>query len=168
MIKKISKISIYLFILLFFVQNGLIAQQDKIKIYKKDPFLAGALSFYNPGLGQYYVGEPLKGTLFWVGENALFWSSLLTVMDLSINLKKDVGFEFKIKRKKNLSDERIYTSIGLGFAFIVLHIYNIIDAVNSAKKYNKSLEDRYFSQVTFDFRIEKYQDRTFYYIEHRF
>lgn len=143
-----------LIIFLFFFSNTVFSKQDLLK-YRKDPYLAGVLSFYNPGLGQFYANEPEKGMLFWMGENVLFFSSLLIVTDFTFNFKSDFGVEIKIKQKKNLSDERIITSIGLGVAFIVVHIINIIDAVDSAKKYNNKLEKMYLEEnnITFDYQI---------------
>jgi len=38
---------------------------------RKDPILAGALSWYVPGLGQMYSGAFLKGAAFFVIEEAL-------------------------------------------------------------------------------------------------
>ncbi len=143
--------------------------QEKLSYLKKDPFLAGALSFYNPGLGQYYVGDTESGMLFWAGENILFFSALLMVTDISFKLKKDFGFEFKIEQKSNLSDGRIATAIGLGVGFLFLHIYNIIHAVNGAKDFNKRLEDRFFSNSDdIPFGIAINQDSTMLIIRQRF
>lgn len=133
----------------FFIIDNFWAKDDII-FQKKNPFLAGALSFYNPGLGQLYVGDTTKGILFWASENILLFSALFISMDIKLNLKKDFGFEFSIKKKNNLSIERKITSISLGTFFIIIHIINIIDAINSAQNYNKNIEKKYFSLINVD------------------
>ncbi len=165
---KTAILVLLILVILSLSSNLIFAKQDSQKISKKDPFLAGALSFYNPGLGQYYVGEVEKGTIFWIGENILFWSALLTVMDLSFKFKKDFGFEFKIKQKANLSDERIIASVSLGIAFLALHIYNIIDAVDGAKRYNRRLEQKLFNQQTFNVGVFGGQDGVTLFFSQRF
>lgn len=158
---------IIIVVFLLFINNIFYSEENLLK-YRKDPFLAGALSFYNPGLGQFYSGESEKGMLFWLGENVLFFSSLLIVTDFTFNFKGDFGVEIKIKQKKNLSDERIITSIGLGVAFLVVHFFNIMDAVDSAKNYNKKLENLYLQdqQISFDFQIK--DQRNYIFLKTRF
>ena len=136
---------------------------ENILLDRKDPFLAGALSFYNPGLGQIYAGENVKGLVFWITENVFFFSALFIVMDLSVKLKKDFGFEFSISQKPNLSNERIVTSASLGVAFLILHIYNIMDAVNSAKDYNSRQKEKLFmdSQAGLNLQLTEKSDGLF-------
>jgi len=160
-----KKLLIFSLIILF--TNNLKAQ-DEVILSRKDPYLAGTFSFFNPGLGQFYVGETMKGTFFWLGENVLFFSSILTVMDLSFKFKKDFGFEFKLQQKSNLSNERVFVAIGLGVGFIILHIINIFDAVDSAKQYNKKLENKYLSFDNFNFGINISQERKMFCIMQRF
>ncbi len=162
-----KKLVTSLFIMLFLFQSSW--GQEKLSFLKKDPFLAGALSFYNPGLGQFYVGDTESGMLFWVGENILFFSALLMVTDISFKLKKDFGFEFKIEQKSNLSDGRVATAIGLGIGFLFLHIYNIIHAVDGAKDYNKRLEERFLSRSNdVPFGIVIHQGSTMLTVRQRF
>ncbi|GMT49067.1 MAG: hypothetical protein IEMM0008_0606 [bacterium] len=162
-----KKFVTFLFIMLFCFQSTW--GQEKLSFLKKDPFLAGALSFYNPGLGQFYVGDTESGMLFWVGENILFFSALLMVTDISFKLKKDFGFEFKIKQKSNLSDGKVATAIGLGIGFLFLHIYNIIHAVDAAKDYNRQLEERFLSNSNdVPFGIAIREDSAMFILRQRF
>ena len=142
--------------------------EENLVLDRKDPFLAGALSFYNPGLGQFYAGENAKGIVFWLTENAFFFSALFTVMDLSVKLKKDFGFEFSISQKTNLSTERIVTSVSLGLAFIILHIYNIIDAVNSAKEYNARQEEKLFMDNQMGIHVELTDQSDMFFLSYSF
>ncbi|MBU1075870.1 MAG: hypothetical protein KKH98_01165, partial [Spirochaetes bacterium] len=52
---------------------------------RKDPILAGVLSWYMPGLGQFYAGKYLKGSIFWVVENTLLVSAILTIADINFS-----------------------------------------------------------------------------------
>ena len=105
----------------------------------KDPYFAAALSWFVPGLGQFYIDQPLKGTLFWITDTALFWGTILTIADLDLKLNSDVGFSFAIRLKKNPSSERILATVGLGVAYVAFHIYNMIDAADGALKYNDQI-----------------------------
>lgn len=127
---------------------------------RKSPFLAGIFSWYHPGLGQFYVGETKKATIFWLSENILLFSVILNIADIKFAFKRDFGFEFSIKLKNNPSNTRIATTIGLGVILIALHIYNIIDAIGSAQLYNQKIFARQFelSQKSFSIEAFAYND----------
>ncbi len=114
-------------------------RDENASFERKNPFLAGILSWYHPGLGQFYVGETGKGTFFWITENVLLFATILNIADIKFSLKRDIGFEFKIRLKSNPSIGRITATAILGVLFIALHIYNVIDAINSARVYNQKL-----------------------------
>jgi TM2 domain-containing membrane protein YozV len=139
---------------LFASENFQSRSQDR-----KNPFLAGIFSWYHPGLGQFYVGETRKATLFWITENVLFFSLVLNIADIKIGIKRDIGFEFSIKLKKNPSTLRIASTVGLGLLLIAVHIYNIIDAINSAQEYNQKMFAREFELSQKNFSIESFANR---------
>lgn len=106
---------------------------------KKDPLLGGVLSWYMPGLGQFYAKQYLKGSIYWVVENALFVSALLTIADLNFGANKDIGFQFSIKPKEYVSQKQKTIALTLGLSYVAFHIFNIIDAIQSVKTYNRQL-----------------------------
>ncbi len=137
-----SVIVITLLIFLFSIYNTSYSNQNDIFRYRKDPMLAAILSFHIPGLGQAYSGNLGKGALFFVAEETLLWSALLNVSTFRCRLVKDFGIEIGFKMRENLSDTRIYTSVGLGILYLAVKVYDIYDAIETAKNYNNRLLKR--------------------------
>ncbi|HOG65030.1 MAG TPA: hypothetical protein PLD82_06295 [Spirochaetota bacterium] len=106
---------------------------------RKDPFFAAALSWFIPGLGQLYVGKPLKGGLYWLIDNTLFWTAILNVAHVDLGLERDIGFRFAIRARENLSSARIWTSVGVGLCYLAFHIYNVLDAADDAEHHNQEI-----------------------------
>ena len=109
----------------------------------KDPIIAGALSWYSPGMGQIYVGNTTRGSIIFITEWTLIMSSIFVYADLSLSLGGKKGFSIAFIEKKEDSDNLLFRrkniSIALLSLTIVLHIYNIIDAISLANKYNRNL-----------------------------
>lgn len=111
---------------------------DRItEVSLKDPILSGVFSFLMPGLGQFYSQEPLKGSIFFLSENVLLFATILTFADLNISLVDDFGLSVSLKVKRDITHWEIGASVGLGIAFLALHIFNIYDAVDSTSQYNE-------------------------------
>jgi TM2 domain-containing membrane protein YozV len=127
---------------------------SSITFQRKNPFLAGAFSWFHPGLGQFYVGESKKAITFWLTENILLFAVVLNIADIKIGIKKDFGFDFAIKLKKNPSTTRLITTVGMGLLLIAIHIYNVIDAINSAQAYNQKIFEREFGTAYKPFSVE--------------
>jgi hypothetical protein len=106
---------------------------------RKDPFFAAALSWFIPGLGQVYLGKPLKGGLYWLIDNALFWTAVLNVAHVDFGLERDIGFRFSIRARDNLGSARIWTSVGLGLCYVAFHIFKVLDAAEDASEHNQRL-----------------------------
>jgi hypothetical protein len=106
---------------------------------RKDPFFAAALSWFVPGLGQAYVGKPLKGACYWVIDNALFWGAILSVARLDVGLERDIGFRFAVRMRENLTPARVWTSVGLGVSWLAFHIYTVISAAEDANAHNQKI-----------------------------
>jgi len=117
---------------------------------RKDPILAGALSWYVPGLGQFYAGAFLKGAAFWVIEEALLISTILTIGELELNVTGDISLGLNIKSKDNPDNQERRIAIILGSSLIAVHFINIIDAVNTARNYNRAQEQRLFADFSYN------------------
>lgn len=122
---------------------------DEIKVLfekKKDPLFAGILSFYMPGLGQFYSDEKLKGALFLVTEYTIVIGSLFYFLDFNFKAGSDSGFNLGIDAKRTdlgvISTQRKYLFYATVATLSLIHIYNIIDAVQSAGSFNTSLQEK--------------------------
>ncbi|MDH4129533.1 MAG: hypothetical protein OEV44_12300 [Spirochaetota bacterium] len=100
---------------------------------RKDPFLAGIISTIMPGIGQIYSEEYTKGSLIILGDT-LGKTAIITMIinytnKYSSNSNNSVGWE-----ELNGSDKALLISIGI--IYLGFYIWNINDAVESAKIYN--------------------------------
>ncbi len=115
-------------------------------IKKKDPILAGMLSWYMPGLGQYYSGEFFKGTLFLVTEYTLAITAIFYFLNFDFAAGGSSGFNLRVDAKRTdlgvVETSRRNVFYGMLVLVGILHIYNISDAVISAGKFNERLERR--------------------------
>lgn len=113
---------------------------------KKDPFFAGILSWYIPGLGHYYSEEYLKGTVFLVTEYALAITAIVSFVNFDFSAGGGSGFQIKLDSSDaDLGAFRIpRRTIFWGTMVIVgiMHIYSVSDAVLSARSYNERLEQK--------------------------
>lgn len=89
---------------------------------KREPVLAGVLSAVIMGAGQAYNGEWLKAGLFFGGGLVLGGGTLVALNADDCNYGDSCGL-----------------AIGLGVAYLGLYVWNIVDAVLSAKKINRGL-----------------------------
>jgi TM2 domain-containing membrane protein YozV len=115
-------------------------QGDAYGPRRKDPILAGALSWYVPGLGQMYSGAILKGAAFFVVEETLLVSTVLTFAEIKLDVTGNVGLGINIKSKSNPDSEDQQKAVILGITLIAVHFINVIDAVNTTRKYNRKQE----------------------------
>lgn len=122
---------------------------DEIKVLfekKKDPLFAGILSFYMPGLGQFYCDEKLKGAIFLVTEYTIIIGSLFYFLDFNFKAGSDSGFNLGIDAKRTdlgvISTRRKNLFYVTLTTLSVIHVYNIIDAVKSAGSFNASLHQK--------------------------
>lgn len=152
--KIISGMSVV--ILLFFMNPAPGAPSEMIVRTKKDPIFAGALSWYMPGLGQMYAGDLLKGSVFFVIEEALLIGTVLSFAELKLDVTGDIDIGFNIKSKDNPDRDEQKVGIILGVVFIGVHFLNIIDAVNTTRTYNRSLPVNVYADVAGDPEGNKY------------
>jgi hypothetical protein len=107
---------------------------------RKDPFIAGVLSWFMMGVGQFYCREYTKGSLFMAADLVDKASLILLVAHVNNKYSPESGaatinwasFE---DGTKILILAYLATSLGLRF-------YSVVDAIHSANEYN----DRVFSR----------------------
>lgn len=114
---------------------------DDFDALRKDPLLAGVLSWYMPGLGQVYGGRPLKGAGYFLMETSFFLTSFLAIADLELSADADSGINIGAKVKRNELGEIPNSNKQLAVGFLLLgagfHVWNIVDAVNTTKEFNE-------------------------------
>ncbi len=166
--KKVLLCLILISIFFTFVYSGK-TQAQRITSYKpvpyetkivpytdyKDPFIAGLLSWFMMGIGQFYCKEYTKGSIF-IAADLADKTSLIILISY-------------INSRYSQSDQTIYINWSafdpgtkvLIISYITLKfgvkIYSVIDAIQSAHKYNS----RYISQgddrkLSFDFGDESF------------
>jgi hypothetical protein len=123
---------------------------------RKDPILAGALSWYVPGLGQIYSGAFLKGISFFVVEEALLIGTVLAFFELKLDVTGDINIGLNIKSKENPDRAEQRIGVILGTAFVAVHFLNVIDAVNTSRNFNRSLEETFRTEVGYSPEKESY------------
>ncbi|MCD6578653.1 hypothetical protein J7L48_04195 [bacterium] len=121
-----KKILFFLMMILFLLSKPLSLPM------RRNPYFAGALSWYYPGLGQLYNGKTLKGALLFSSELALLYIGTNLVSDVSFKLEESIV----VNPKNNISRGDRNLSIGLFSILACLHIYNIVDASSDSIKHN--------------------------------
>ncbi len=145
--KKMVYIIVIIF--LFFIFSS-VMNADSFSNH--DPLLAGVLSWYMAGLGQFYNGQYLKGSIFWVVDNTLLISTILTVADINFSVNKDIGFQVNIKPKEKITSTSQNIALSLLLTYTAFHIYNVIDAISFVKhRYNTSRKES-SRKIFFDYR----------------
>ena len=125
---------------------------------RKDPILAGALSWYVPGLGQMYGGAVFKGAVFMVVEYGLIYSFLITVAEVEVGVSGEFSLGFKLSTKEGgLTSSEQTTAILLGTSLLVIHFINIIDAVDTSRKHNEAIEKRLRTDIQYEPEQQAYR-----------
>jgi len=102
---------------------------------RKDPFIAGVLSWSWSGLGQFYTQNYKKGSAFLVADIAE--KSLLVYMLFHISDEYSHGSEDVNWSDIDKKDQ--YMVVGLLFSIFFTRVFSVVDAVNSAHGYNKNI-----------------------------
>ena len=153
--KKI--VILFLVMVVFTVPYFAYSSNDSNEIpAKKDPILAGALSWYVPGLGQIYSEAYIKGAVFWVVEESLIVGTIMSFANLKLDITRafDLGVVIKSKEKTSISDKR--TAVLLAVSLVAVHFFNVIDAVNTSLRYNRNIENNYSIKVGYDYKQNGY------------
>lgn len=104
---------------------------------RKDPFIAGLLSWFMMGVGQIYVHEYWKGSLFIAAD--LTNKILLILLVSHINSKYGSTDEVVNVNWSSFDTGTKVLIIGYLVEALGLRIFSVVDAVQSAHRYN----DRY-------------------------
>ncbi len=105
---------------------------------EKDPFLAGLLSWFMLGIGQIYVGDYTKGSLFIAAGFVDKVALVLLISRINTKYAPSAGEIVNLNWKsfdgstKFLIVSYLVSSFGLRF-------YSVVDAVHSAHTYNRRL-----------------------------
>jgi TM2 domain-containing membrane protein YozV len=149
LVSKISLIAIIILSLfsLAFAQKDKQIQQNNISAVpgnvpppilfeepeRKDPFIAGVLSWSWSGLGQFYTQNYKKGSAFLLAdlaEKGLLVYMLFYISDKYSNSDEDVNWQDISKKDKTIV-------VGLLFSIFFTRVFSVIDAVDSAHDYNR-------------------------------
>ncbi len=127
-------------------------ETEKLLVKPKDPFIAGLLSWFMMGVGQIYVQEYWKGSIFIATDLANKVALILLVSHINSRYGPsddeivNIDWESFDAVTKVFIVSYLVESLGL-------RIYNVVDAVQSAHRFN----ERYFSgreSSGFSFDIE--------------
>jgi len=102
---------------------------------RKDPFIAGLLSWFMMGVGQIYVQEYWKGSLFIAAS--LTNKVLLLLLISHINSKYGSSEEIVNVDWASFDTSTKFLIIAYLVESLGLRIFSVVDAVNSANKYNE-------------------------------
>ncbi|GEM_PF-1249491 len=128
-----------------YAENTSISNNHNLVLRKynyKNPALAGVLSWYAPGLGQFYTEKYVKGMIFFTAENALLITTISIVADFDFSFDEGMFFNFSIKPKEHITEDDNYLLILFAACYGALHMYNVIDAVVSTGNYNKHIRQQ--------------------------
>jgi len=152
-----KKIVVFILVLLLVLVPCLTLAEENRDFVRKDPIFAGALSWYVPGLGQFYAGAFLKGAFFWVVEETILVSTILTMAQLELNVTGDINLGLNIKSRENPDKAERRTAIILGSSLVVVHFINIVDAINTTRKYNRTQGGRLTPSMSYSEENKAYR-----------
>lgn len=119
------------------LQYNTYAQEQEVELLPKDKFIAGFMSWYMPGLGQFYAKEYTKGSIFVLYN--LLQKAFLVGYIVSINNRYSSEDETVLSWNNLRAGDKVTIISYIGVYFF-MKIYCIIDATRSVEKYNKRLE----------------------------
>jgi hypothetical protein len=124
---------------------------------RKDPFIAGLLSWSWNGLGQFYTQNYTRGSFFLAADIA---QKGLLIYGIFYYSDKYSGDDGNIVKWKNISNRDKSIIIGYLFSMLLLKIACVVDAVSSAEEYNREIYFPYWKRQNHPrFSIENEDDR---------
>ncbi len=103
---------------------------------RKDPFIAGVLSWVWPGLGQFYTQDYGAGSLFLLAD--LVQKGLL-IYGAFYYSDKYSSSDNGVVRWSDMEKRDQTVIIGYVFSMLLLKVYCVVDAVYSAESYNREV-----------------------------
>ncbi len=123
-------------------------------VERKDPFVAGLLSWFMMGIGQIYCKEYTRGSLFIALD--LVDKTAMVLLISYINTKYTPGEgEIIYLNWKAFDNSTKLLVVSYVLAKIGLRFYNVVDAINSAYSYNSRYGSDRGKKESFDFKIGK-------------
>ncbi len=133
---------------------------------RKDPFVAGVLSWSWNGLGHFYTQDYKRGSFFLVADIAQ--KGLLVYMIFHYSDKYTSEGDDTVKWNEMTRRDRGMI-IGLVFSMLALKIASVVDAVNSAERYNRDVYFPYWKdRKRVRFSLDADKDRINVGITHSF
>jgi len=112
---------------------------------RKDPFVAGLLSWSWTGLGQFYTQHYTRGSLFLMTD--ILQKGLLIYGIFYYSDKYRSGDE-EIARWEDIPRRDRGIIIGYVFSILLVKVLGVVDAVNSADAYNREIYFPYWKNRT--------------------
>jgi hypothetical protein len=103
---------------------------------RKDPFVAGLLSWAWPGLGQFYAQDYATGSLFLFADLAM--KGLLVFMLFHYSDKYHSG-SGDVVRLQDMEEKDKGIIVGYIFSMLFLKVACVVDAVTTADRYNRDI-----------------------------
>jgi len=103
-------------------------------VVAKDPTLSGLLSAQFPGVGQMYCRAWLRGSIFLLGTAMLYGTA------------NEYSQKAKDAPTQEEQDENGAIAAGVFITGLALHVWNVIDAVKTAERYNHKIVGQYSTQ----------------------
>ncbi|TAL30953.1 MAG: hypothetical protein EPN93_18975 [Spirochaetes bacterium] len=121
---------------------------------RKEPFVAGLLSWSWPGLGQFYTQDYAQGSFFLMAD--LIQKGLLIYL-ISYYSDKYTQNKNDVVVWKNMEAQDKTIIIAYAFSFLVLRVACVLNAVGSAETYNREIYFPYWksqNKVRFSFDVK--------------
>jgi hypothetical protein len=140
--KQIMKILILCVLCLFVFNLQAETNSNELVYQEKDPFIAGLLSVTMMGLGHFYTKDYLSGSMFVL--NDFIQKGLLILLISNFNDKyADGPNNDKVVKWNEVTDTDKAIVIGFAAYYFGFRLYSIIDAMDSAEKYNQNLRNEF-------------------------
>jgi hypothetical protein len=121
---------------------------------RKEPFVAGLLSWSWPGLGQFYTQDYAQGSFFLLAD--LIQKGLLIYL-ISYYSDKYTRERDQVVEWKSMEAQDKTIIIAYAFSFLVLRVACVLNAVSSAETYNREIYFPYWksqNKVRFSFDVQ--------------
>lgn len=128
---------------------------------RKDPFLAGFLSFFMMGAGQFYTGKYETGSLLLFSDIVLKSMFIGLILHLKAEYTTDIN-PTVYWRDISATDRTLIISFSV--IYVVLLVVNINDAVQSAYEFNR----KYIRERNIDIGINASKDNICFKLIKRF
>jgi hypothetical protein len=93
-----------------------------------------------------------------VVEYALIYSFLITIAEVDVGVSGGFTLGLNLSTKEGgLTSSEQTTAILLGTSVVIVHFINIIDAVNTSRKFNENLDKQLRTDIGFEPEQQSYR-----------